>query len=313
MPNAALHFVLARRVLAPWEARPITAPFAPCPATRNAFFHGALGPDMGYFPGAAPLLSQLAHHARTGALCRALVEEARGPVQQAFAWGWVTHVLADVAVHPLVNEACGERLTGARTPAWGAAVGALHLRVELGLDAVYHARHPEAGAVRLFPALSHDDARFVVRAYRRTFGAAPELAGVLDAHRRVTRLSGLLSRVLRLSARAIAGRGSFTRFAAALPLRALATLCPRGTHARALFTPLPPPAWLVAEVDDVVAGFGDWFLAHFGSELRFLRDHCLDTGEAAPAPTPRADAAIAALRIAASRRPVFPAAGAAPA
>lgn len=306
MPNAALHFVLARRVLSVWEARPIAAPFELSERSRNAFFHGAIGPDMGYFPGAAPILSQLAHHARTGELCRALVEEARGPVQAAFAWGWVTHVLADVAVHPLVNRACGERLTGTRTPVWGDEVGTLHMRVEIGLDAVYRARHPDAAAVRLAPALSAEDARFVVRAYRRTFGAAPEPAGVMDAHRRVTRLSALLALVLRLSAAALCGRGRLPRLAARLPLGALAALCPRGSHGRALFTPLAPAPWLVAEVDEVVDEFPDWFLAHFGSGLQFLRDHCLDTGEAATQTTPRAHAAIAAIRAAAAGRTFHP-------
>jgi hypothetical protein len=59
-------------------------------------------------------------------------------------------------------------------------------------------------------------------------------------------------------------------------------------------------------VDGVVEGFADWFLAHFGSELRFLRDHCLDTGEAAPHATPRALTAIAALRAATAGRTLRP-------
>jgi hypothetical protein len=77
VPHAAVHFLLASRVLERWEAAPAAAPFEVDAATRNAFLHGSLGPDMGYFPGADPLLSRLAHYARTGALCRALVAEAR--------------------------------------------------------------------------------------------------------------------------------------------------------------------------------------------------------------------------------------------
>ena len=97
MPGPALHFLFAGSVYREWQAAPLAAPFEPGAATRNAFLHGSLGPDMGYFPGADPLLSELAHHARTGAFCRALVHEARTDPGRAFAWGWVTHVLADVA------------------------------------------------------------------------------------------------------------------------------------------------------------------------------------------------------------------------
>lgn len=132
MPGPALPFLLATIVYARWERTPVAAPFEPCPAVRSAFLHGSLGPDMGYFPGADPMLAELAHHARTGMFCRALVHEAETDLARAFAWGWVTHVLADVAVHPLVNDACGELLLGRRTPLWGPDVATAHLRVETG-------------------------------------------------------------------------------------------------------------------------------------------------------------------------------------
>ena len=294
MPGPALHFLFAGSVYREWQAAPVVAPFEPRPETRNAFLHGALGPDMGYFPGADPLLSDLAHHARTGAFCRALVHEARTDVGRAFAWGWVTHVLADVAVHPLVNEACGELATGARTPLWGAEVAVTHLRVETGLDAAYHARYSELASLRALPALEPAVFHGVRRAYLRTYGAAPDTEVLVRAHRQVSRLLGPGARIRGLAARAEGGRGG--AWAARMALRAAARLGARHPHAEGLFSPVRPAAWMLDEVDGIAAGFTDWFGAHYGSGLRFLRDHCLDTGDVDESDPPCARRAIDELR-----------------
>jgi hypothetical protein len=290
MPGPALHHVLAGHVYRRWEQSPVRAPFAPGPAALNALLHGSLGPDMGYFPGADPLLAELAHHARTGSFCRALVAEANTDAERAFAWGWVTHVLADVAIHPLVNDACGELLLGRRTPLWGPEVAVAHMRVETGLDAAYHARHPELAAFRTLPALDPAVFAGVRRAYLRTFGAAPPADALLAAHRRVALLLGPSARLRGLAARAVGG----SRLARA-GLRTAALLAARGSHAEGLFSPLAPAAWLMEEVDGIVGGFADWFDAHYVSDLRFLRDHCLDTGQPHDRDEPCARGAIAAL------------------
>ncbi len=301
MPNATLHFLLARRVFDGWTSMPIRAPFAPSAVTRNAFLHGAVGPDMGYFPGADPLISQRAHHLRTGALCRALVQQARTDEERAFAWGWVTHVLADVAVHPLVNEACGELLAGGRgVPLWGPEVAAMHSALEIGLDAVFQARHGEIEA-ELRPAFAPQGMRFIARAYQRTYGAAPSPRALFAAHRCVCRLSrplGLLRRfaVHALDARPGAGR-STRRVAAAAPLAVLSSCLPSASSARGLFSPVRPQAWLISEVDEIVAGFGEWSTAHYASGLVFLRDHWLDTGAVGTCETARAQALLAALHV----------------
>lgn len=292
MPGPALHHVLADRVYARWQASPVHAPFEPCTATRTAMLHGALGPDMGYFPGADMLLAELAHHARTGAFCRALVHEARTDTERAFAWGWVTHVLGDVAIHPLINEACGELLLGRRTPLWGADVAVAHMRVETGLDALVHARHP--GLETTLPALDPAVFAGVRRAYLRTFGAAPDAAALVHAHRRVTLLLGPSARLRALAARAVAG--GIAAGVVRAGLRTAALMSARGSHAEGLLSPVRPAAWLMGEVDEIVRGFADWFDAHYVSDLRFLRDHCLDTGESHDRDGPCARGAIAALR-----------------
>src|SRR5206468_3532319 len=117
MPGCGVHFLLAARLLATWERGGGHAPFpAGDPAARNAFLDGCNAPDMGYFPGGQPLLTDFCHYLRSADLARELVGRARSPAESAFAWGWVTHVLADAAIHPLVNLAAGELLTGTRQP-----------------------------------------------------------------------------------------------------------------------------------------------------------------------------------------------------
>lgn len=276
MPHVALHLMLAERVLRRWDRAPLDAPFAPGPETRNAFRHGALGPDMGFFPGADATLSRLAHHARPASLTRALVAEARTHAERAFAWGWLTHVLADAAIHPLVNARCGELRHGDRArPVTSAEAEAEHVAVEMGLDAAVLAREPEIAGVRLAPAFTRPmEMRFVVRAYRAAYGASPCAGAVLDAHRRVCRVLPALSAVHRMAR--VAGGG--------VALAALRAAMPAGSGARGLFSPAAPPAWLTAAVDDVVDGFEDWFAGHYRSGARFLRELDLDTGDPIPHP-----------------------------
>ena len=96
MPGVTLHFLVAQRILDRWRIRDATAPFdLDRPDAVNAFFHGSIGPDLGFFPGGARILSDLAHCVRTGALTNDLVRHARTPVERAYAWGWMSHVLAD--------------------------------------------------------------------------------------------------------------------------------------------------------------------------------------------------------------------------
>jgi hypothetical protein len=142
MPSVSLHLVLADRVLEGWTTNPRAAPFDPDdPAAVNAFYQGALGPDLGYFPGGYRLLSDLAHRVRSAVLSRFLVVSARAAAERAFSWGWVAHFLADRAIHPLVGRGVGEFVHGDRTRfVDGFEEPAAHVRVETGLDVLYMER-----------------------------------------------------------------------------------------------------------------------------------------------------------------------------
>ena len=162
MPSVTVHLRLAEDVLDHGRAHPAGAPFDPFDGeAANAFRLGAMGPDMGYLPGGLNILSDLAHTLWPADLARNLIAEGESPRQRAFSWGWVSHVLADILVHPLVGCAVGELVHG--SPAVfvdGAADQVSHVRVEVGLDAVYAHRHPELRHLDLWPAFDGSTIRF---------------------------------------------------------------------------------------------------------------------------------------------------------
>jgi hypothetical protein len=138
------------------------APFPLAESTMNAFRHGSLGPDMGLFPGADREISRLAHTRAPAWLARALLERARNAVECAYSWGWVSHMLADVHIHPLVNAAA------ARLPAHspgGLSRDVGHVMVESGLDAWFFRRMDDAPRPRLCNVFGPAGARFIADAF----------------------------------------------------------------------------------------------------------------------------------------------------
>jgi hypothetical protein len=190
---------------------------------NNALYHGALGPDMGMFPGGDPLLSDLAHYVKTADLARALVACARDEVEQAYAWGWVTHVLADSGLHPAINRAAGQ-------VAWSDSPEP-HLRVEFGLDFARLAGTPWLARVRLHQMKNLE---FVVDAYRETYEFRFDSAQVRRAHRMVT-----------IGQRALFGMGPGSR--RFRPFQWVGSRFP-GTVLSAISRPIPPEPWLLEEL-----------------------------------------------------------------
>lgn len=165
MPQPALHVLLARQTLERWSSSPL-APFDVSDDTAvNAFMHGSLAPDMGNFPGGSRALARLVHTRRTGQLQRALLERAATQEEYAFALGWLAHIIADVLIHPLVNEDADRRTRP------GAPQLVEHVRVEVGLDVWFCWQHPALRGVKLRPAFDRTGYRFL----------ADQLNSVIDA------------------------------------------------------------------------------------------------------------------------------------
>ncbi len=284
MPLPAVHFALASDAFERWRARPGHAPFDPsAPGARNAFLQGALGPDMGLFPGGEPILSQLAHSQRTGELTRALVHSARTDLERAFAWGWLTHVLADTAMHPTVND-CARRIVAAGGGAASddAALSAAHSRVELGLEIRMYARRPELRRIRLAHAFDARSVCYLGDAYRSTYGLSFRPEWLLRSHRAVAPMARALSLLVRLHSHAAPPRARPVRRRLLCALAAaIGRRLTSGT--RAFLQPLAPPRPLLHAYRQTAAEFWSLLTRYQHDGLRSLGNPALE-GRQLPLP-----------------------------
>ena len=195
MPQPSLHLALAETVLQDWRSQPARAPFPPAnPRCRTAFLHGAIGPDMGFFPGVPRLISELAHHSRTGELPQALLAHARSEVETAYALGWASHILIDAIMHPIINQTADD-LVRTRHGVARADRERMHICLETGLDLLMHGRERLLRQIRLDPLFAGDGIAFIERSYRQVHGIALLPAVLINAHRRVALLAGPLLRL----------------------------------------------------------------------------------------------------------------------
>jgi hypothetical protein len=289
MPGITLHFLLAKRVLYRWRSAGTEsadrAPFdVDSPRDCNAFLHGALGPDFGYMPGGHRLLSELAHRVRTGELTTRLIRSARTSVERAFAWGWLTHVLADRQIHPVIGLGVGELVHGCRrTFVAGSEDLDSHVRVETGVDCTYALRHQEARSIRLAPAFDDMSVNFLAHAYAATYGFTPAKSALLRSHRYVC----VRARQALSSIRIVAGlmqRGSPFPVRWALRTARRAKLI--SPVSVAYMSPVTPNEWLLEAIDDAIPAHTDSFMRIYRDGGADIGDHDLDTGERlAPLPS----------------------------
>ncbi|TVR66650.1 MAG: hypothetical protein EA422_01610 [Gemmatimonadales bacterium] len=284
MPNVTVHLWLAERTLERWALHYHLSPF-PLDSARlcQAFQQGALAPDLGYFPGGERFLSDLSHKVRSGTLARALLAEARAPEERAFAWGWVTHVLADRLVHPIVARGVGGLVTGDPSRfISGEEDLPGHVRVETGIDAWISARYPHLAVTRLVPLFHHEDGlAFLSRAYRSTYGLRIPGEALARSYLGMLRMAvGALRSISWLARRRdeVEGiPGPLTR-----PVnRTLGWLARNripGALALNYLSPVDPPRWLQREVQAVAAGFADRVMAVAQDPREELPDVNLDTG-----------------------------------
>jgi hypothetical protein len=281
MPGLTLHFMLANRVLERWRGTREGAPFdLYSPTDVNAYLHGAVGPDFGYMPGGCRLLSELAHRVHTGQLTTRLIRSARTPLERAFAWGWLTHVLADRLVHPWIGRGVGELTRGDRDAfVAGAQDPQSHLRVELGVDCWYASREPAARSVRLRPAFDAVSINFLARAYAGVYGFVPRHEALLESHR------GLGRRVRQALSTIHVVAALMDRVSGPRALPGLAWALGAAHRAGALsgisvayLSPVRPRGWLLEAVDAVVPAHTELFMGLYREGGTDIGDYDLDTG-----------------------------------
>jgi hypothetical protein len=284
MPSVTVHLRLAERVLEHGRALPRRAPF-PCddPASVNAFRLGSFAPDLGYLPGGPRALSDLVHCVRPADLGRALVARARTPVERALAWGWVTHVLADTLVHPLVGCAVGELTHG--SPAHfvdGDRDLVSHVRIEAGLDAHYARRHPELRALRPAPICDRSWMSLLSGSLGDVYGVAPAAGVLRRCHRNCARRAAQGLAIAALASLTLPrGGGGPLRAGgerARGPWARLRRAAGGSSVALAYLLPATPPLWLLDAVADVEDAFGGLIMEEVASGGAGLANVNLDTG-----------------------------------
>ncbi len=279
MPNVTLHLLLADRVLDGWTARPSVAPFpVEDPVLRATFRQGAFGPDLGYFPGGVRIWSDLAHCVGSGTLTRALLDRARTPLERAWAWGWVTHVVADRRIHPLVGQGVAEFRREDPGFVSADADPVAHVRVETGIDAWISRLHPSLRRRRFEPCFDDPSIRFVEGAFEAVYRFPVAPRSLLSSHRAAARMgSHALRAVGYLASTPERPRNALEESGVVLAGFATRALG-RGEMAVAFLNPLSPPAWLRIAVAEAVASFPTWVEEVRQDPDGALPDVNLDTG-----------------------------------
>lgn len=275
MPQPVLHLLLAERTLDRWRARGDVAPFdAADRDLANAFRHGCLAPDYGLFPGGDADLSAIAHRGRTGDLVRALFAAADSPARLAFACGWLSHVLADVAIHPLINRAAAEFAGASHSLAD-------HIRVEVGVDVHFSAGDAMLRELRLAPAFDRDGFTFLIDALRTTHDYEVSRARLMSMQRGLMRFTHAALHFATSLAHDLCwtktGTASRRHPASALLWYTATSLSPRSSRVHAYLVPVRPVAWLVAETSTALDGLVPALDERLDS-LDDLPDHDLETG-----------------------------------
>jgi hypothetical protein len=277
MPGIIIHTILGTQILDRWRAA--GAPFpVDDPNSRAMFLAGCMGPDMGMFPGGEPLFSNLAHYVRSGQLSRTLIQSAKSDAERAFAWGWATHVVADVLIHPLINIAAGDArgcgpLTYADDPG-------LHLSVEIGADGFNFARWKELALPSLVTPVGV--AGHVAGAYRTVYGdtlGEGQVRNSLAAWFRWRRFS--LSLAGHASAK-LYGRPAGHHGLQGISRRLVkfwTGLFNRQSLLHALTHPQAPSARALSLIEGAIAEYPERFRALERAGLASLPDYNLDTGE----------------------------------
>ncbi|MFN6130510.1 MAG: zinc dependent phospholipase C family protein [Planctomycetota bacterium] len=256
---------------------------SPWVVARNqpeCFLLGANAPDFGSFPGGHFILSDCAHLVRPADLVRNLFSLSNSDVERAFALGWLTHVIADVILHPVVNREVGRRLGMDREVSF-VEDPAMHIRVEFGFDAFTVEPkilpYPRVSTAKLEPI-----AGLLSRAYQATYGVPFEQPLQIASCSALNRYAPWLISLARMHRRAERARYS----PASWVLRALRqtlAIASADVRIQAHADPLRPGTLYTEEMESGIAQTVEECRRHAANQLVALENRNLDTGEPADA------------------------------
>lgn len=298
MPCTTIHMLTAGKVLDRWRARPELAPFpVGSPLLRDAFLLGAMGPDMGFVPGVDRFFSELAHYVTTADLTRALLSRARTLRQEAFAWGWGTHHVTDVEIHPLVGKASGERLYGDRTLRLNSSDDLpTHVGIEVGLDLTFLKGSESIPVPPARPVFDGKEIEFLAGALEEVYGLSWSRGGLFSNFRTAVRRTAQWPLALNLIHRIRFARhgkespGAIQSLGGRLLDLAGRLVGPQSAAAGVL-RPLPPPGWMVEQVGAIADAFPGRFQRLVEGRFEALENRNMETGLPEDAPVDHPDSA----------------------
>ncbi len=231
-----------------------------------------MGPDMGYLGGYG-LLTDLAHYIQATDLARAMTMTTENDRDLAFAWGWVSHIVSDVIVHPIINAAVGRQANSA--PMSYADDPTAHIRVEMGHDAYYAARRRMVGVK---PVYSTENNAFV-RALHSTYGSYIDARRVLRCHRKATKRVQLALQVSSVNSRRNSSPANISWQSRALHVVLKALSNGRTTSLlHAITRPIPPDSQLIESMPLAEQQIMETFFKCADDNLATLPNYNLDLG-----------------------------------
>ena len=273
MPQPALHLLLAMQTVERWRSSP-DAPFdVHDDAAVNAFLHGSLAPDMGNFPGGNAALARLVHTRRTGDLCRVLLARAVTQQELAFACGWLAHIIADVLVHPLVNDEVDRRHRRV-------AELVEHVRVEVGIDVWFCWQHPALQALRLRPAFDRAGYLFLADTLHAVLNANVTPAQLAHMERGLIIFSHGALHFATTVARQLCWRDTTARvpLGSALLWHTASVFSPHNSVVNAYLTPHVPEPRLIRRVEAALRTFDTMLDASITDDAETLPKYDLEDG-----------------------------------
>lgn len=283
MPCATIHLRLAGTAWKAFERGDLASPFQLSERTRFAFLHGALAPDLGFVPGVERIVSELVHYLRPADVARALLDTAGTDEEGAFAWGWVTHVVGDVVLHPRVGCAVGEELYRDRNRRVNAIEDVeTHVSIEVGLDAQVLSQNSGIPAPPATPFFNGTSAGLLANALRRVYGLDFKPSALASWHRTAVKRTRRWPEALRALARTyplVPGHPPTRLNLSGAAVRIMRSFTRPGSAASGFFKPRAAPDWLVRDVDAENGGFVDRLRPLLDGGLASMENRNLESGE----------------------------------
>jgi hypothetical protein len=284
MPGFALHRLLIYTIRDAWLQSEINLPLdLKSPAIMNAMLVGGCIPDLMSGTNPEGFHTGLAHYIKTGSFARNLADAARTPVQKAFAWGWVIHVIADTRIHPFINRHCEEIKSGRFGKGLSYADDPiLHIRVETGVDVFAWNTYANVRDMSYLASLNDSCSELLCIALNKTYGlslAAFNITRSLLKGIRMARLAPWLMNVFAGDWYDNHSQRAPLPFLLLVRLMAFLTgLVDRRANLYALTHLIKPSDKLISDVSDAIIRCKNEFAEMLQAGIGSLKDWNLDTG-----------------------------------